>query len=798
MVSYWQSMLESIDKVMHPEAWVSDIKDASSEVDSAINLTTQNISKLQSMLADTSDEGKENLEKLQTAIETALDFRSTRKEIQAATEDIRTLTGIEIDPDASNFLDTLNLINSYIDGSIDKLWQYASAAMSALGINVDPSNILSAIQQVINLAATATGQIQQMAYALMGVFQSQGLTIYDPFQGKMVANQVKIAGLQSSYNYTANTKGGGGGGSSEADVLEAYKNQKEIYDHQLDMSDKAQDLMEEDTAAYRAEQSKQLQIYQQTASLIKAEMERLKALGYATTSEQMMQLESDFADIQSKIYSIEKSMFESLENAQIKAIEKRKNAEEKRYEALVKQYDYEIDQQQALIDILSSYHDLQKNVLAEQRSLNNELQKAQELNEKYPNTFTLDDYNELSEQLSTINADIASLYDDYYAKIQDVTVKNAYELEFITAEFERQVKLKQAEYDISKNELAVTKARLELQNAQKERSVAQLQGGKWVFGSDPQAVAQAMDALTAAEQEVINARSDYEYDLKAAALESYMDSIEKQKAAAEAAHESVMDKLDRQLESLNEQLFQMTQAIENMGEYNSGVKNAFEALAEAIKDGKSAIAKAASSAAASVKNASSSSSSGSSSSSTTLLKSGSTGSDVANVQAVLNEVTKSNLTVDGIYGSKTTAAVKEFQKSAGLTADGVVGQKTAAALLKKVQGYATGGIPPAGERLVKINEGDREMIFNSTDQKKLFDLVHSSDDVAKLFVGKINAVVDNLMGSSSKNLANLTTNKTMQSINNTYIDGIKLSPEKSAKLSAALTAILPLTPVKAY
>lgn len=36
--------------------------------------------------------------------------------------------------------------------------------------------------------------------------------------------------------------------------------------------------------------------------------------------------------------------------------------------------------------------------------------------------------------------------------------------------------------------------------------------------------------------------------------------------------------------------------------------------------------------------------------------------------------------VDGIYGTKTKAAVKAFQKKNGLTADGIVGPKTAAAL----------------------------------------------------------------------------------------------------------------------
>lgn len=42
--------------------------------------------------------------------------------------------------------------------------------------------------------------------------------------------------------------------------------------------------------------------------------------------------------------------------------------------------------------------------------------------------------------------------------------------------------------------------------------------------------------------------------------------------------------------------------------------------------------------------------------------------------------------VDGIYGPKTKAAVKSFQKKNGLTADGIVGKKTAAALGMSLSG----------------------------------------------------------------------------------------------------------------
>lgn len=61
------------------------------------------------------------------------------------------------------------------------------------------------------------------------------------------------------------------------------------------------------------------------------------------------------------------------------------------------------------------------------------------------------------------------------------------------------------------------------------------------------------------------------------------------------------------------------------------------------------------------------------------LKYGSTGAEVKTLQTLLN-AQGFKLTVDGIFGAKTTTAVKDFQTRKGLIADGVVGEKTWAAL----------------------------------------------------------------------------------------------------------------------
>lgn len=66
---------------------------------------------------------------------------------------------------------------------------------------------------------------------------------------------------------------------------------------------------------------------------------------------------------------------------------------------------------------------------------------------------------------------------------------------------------------------------------------------------------------------------------------------------------------------------------------------------------------------------------------TGILRSGSRGDSVKWVQKFANDVMGAGISVDGIYGSQTVNAVKNFQRQNGLSADGIVGTQTVAKML---------------------------------------------------------------------------------------------------------------------
>ena len=87
---------------------------------------------------------------------------------------------------------------------------------------------------------------------------------------------------------------------------------------------------------------------------------------------------------------------------------------------------------------------------------------------------------------------------------------------------------------------------------------------------------------------------------------------------------------------------------------------------------------------------------------------GSTGSAVSKLQTVLNQHGY-DLAVDGIFGVKTQAAVRDYQKKNSLKLDGIAGPETWGSLLAQptapVSGGGTGSAVGSGAATGKISAG---------------------------------------------------------------------------------------------
>ncbi len=98
---------------------------------------------------------------------------------------------------------------------------------------------------------------------------------------------------------------------------------------------------------------------------------------------------------------------------------------------------------------------------------------------------------------------------------------------------------------------------------------------------------------------------------------------------------------------------------------------------------------------------------------TRTLRYGSNGNDVAEFQKGLNLLPSSlaQLKTDGIYGSKTTARVREFQQGNGLVPDGVTGPYTWEQFFQLLASILQGGspLPPAAASM--ISDGMRAAIL---------------------------------------------------------------------------------------
>ena len=112
-----------------------------------------------------------------------------------------------------------------------------------------------------------------------------------------------------------------------------------------------------------------------------------------------------------------------------------------------------------------------------------------------------------------------------------------------------------------------------------------------------------------------------------------------------------------------------------------------------------------------------------------VLRVGSTGSDVSDLQARLTELGYYTGTIDGKYSTGTQSAVTEFQSRNGLTADGIAGPRTWALLKPYLSGELMTYVVRRGDTLSSIARR-----FNTTVEELL--RLNPREDPDLIFVGE--------------------------------------------------------------
>ena len=609
------------------------------------------------------------------------------------------------------------------------------------------------------------------------------LTSYTP--------SIKGATVKSakSSSKSKGSKGGSKSSSSSSSIISTeYSNQVDLNEYYIKMSETRQKRMEKDTEEYRVESAKQYTYNKKLVQLTYNELERLRKKGYDESNKEYRDLAQKYeeylndmkdsaediwdsindeqqAAIQAEIDALEAQrdeidkqkdalkkekdaiddIIDSWEKEkdalddQIDEIEKLEDAEDKRWDAREKQLDFEISRNNAIIDLEEQYYDTLTSIREEQANLDKQLKSSLESykyldDEMRELLFNESDYDELSQQLTNIASEATQLYEDYLEQLSNVTEETSYELEYITDAFERQYELKMKEYEIAKNELAVAKARKELENTQNERNVRMLINGEWTWVADPNKVKSALEAVTDAELSVTQSEADLAqtqrvqelqaanseltltknqeqaaYDNVIAAFEAQIEEYEAQKEVIDAEIEALkaqQDRIDSEIELLDERIDALKEQEEALDAQIDALKEAmfnFQEFAQTLEKGTDAIAQA----------------------------------------------------IDAIYGKELSSAI--------------------------MGSFADGGVADFNGLAMLHGEGGGEMVLNNADVAKVYDLIHNASF--------LNGSAMGLGGNSSfAPMGNVTYGNST----NVYIDGVQLSAADSESIVEIFKRVIPM------
>ena len=606
-------------------------------------------------------------------------------------------------------------------GSTDSLIKFIRAQLQAQ-LEAARTNYQNLVNELNRVKAAADGSAASMAavIAAQANLALAGKGVQDAQDALDHFNKYAESGA-----FTSKGRSGGGGGSKSI-YSQQYEEITNLTEHYIKMSELRQKRMSKESDEYKAESKQQFLYYQQLAQQTYAEISRLRAKGYTEANADFRKLLQNYEGYLNSMYDIAKAMWEQEKQERIKAIQKQIDDENDRWESRKKQLDHEKDYYEALLDLEERYLDTIGDVHKEIRSLDKELAAAK----AYPegtnlSLFTDDEHDHLVAQLRDVEAEATDLYTKYQEKLASVSAENTYELSHITDEFQRQYEILLKQYEISKADLAVARARRELENVLNERNVAMLVNGVWTWVADPESVKAAVEAVYDAEQDTEDKLTDLFNTQRTQLLEETISNIELQTNIEQAAHDKIIEGLEKMIEE-----------IENM-------EFVFEDFIQQLLDGADGIAAALASAIAAI-NAAASGIGGGGGSGGSGSGAGGSYTPKTGVPVIAKEGYTVMLKPNGEVRVAPDPILEDIKKMAhDKNREKVLGR------------YAAGGVADyTGHAHLDGSKSSPEVIFNSNDAAKLYHLVHTTPNLVDKLLGNVQAKFEAVLPAGFKGSGN--------------------------------------------
>ena len=449
--------------------------------------------------------------------------------------------------------DTLASLEKALPGVISLLYDESGQLRDGASAAFESSDAMFAFLESVIQAQIAAAQTDYSNLVMqLGAASAAAVAA----QQNIVDLQALLASITGAAAAGSKVKKSGGGGGSSSIYSKEYQSAKDYTEHMIKMSELRQKRMSEESASYESESQTQIAYYQQLMNSTSAELDRLTKKGYDESNKEFRQLAADYESYQNEIYDIAYNAWKQQQQAAIDAVEDQIDAENDRWEERKNHLDHEIDLQESLLTLEETYLDTIKDISKEIGELDKELATAL----TYPigsdlALFTQDERDGLVDQLRDIEAEATSLYEDFQTKLKGISEEETWQLEGLTDEFERQYEILLKQYEISKADLGVARARRDLESVLNDRNVAMLVNGVWTWVADPESVKAAVEAVYDAEQEARDALTDLHNTQRTQALEEAISNLDMQRSAEEAAHDKIIDGLNDQIDAIQAMSF---------------------------------------------------------------------------------------------------------------------------------------------------------------------------------------------------------------------------------------------------